>query len=317
MIFALGYIGNDPDKGFKSTVASKIPAFQILEKVRIWDSIKKGAFQGKFSLELLLGLFFCTIKIHSTINVPAVTEKAAISRVPIIIHSFYLPSSSSTFLHLTLARAVAILKPNTMMTTKDEKEQIVRSHYEPRIDKYEKGHETLDWESEESQRKRFQVLADHVPLDGKMLLDVGCGIGDLYTFLKEHNIGSHYTGIDLLEKMVDKAKELHPEGNFLQGDIFTRSPFEEKTFDVAYCSGIFNLNMGDNSRFLKEAIPVFFRHSREWVVFNLLDPDHYVKDSRYCFFRPQEVLPWLKPYASKVEIVEDYVPNDFTVIARI
>jgi len=203
------------------------------------------------------------------------------------------------------------------MTDDKERDKIVRSHYEPRIGCYDTGYEILDWESEESQLGRFQVLVEHVSLEGKKLLDVGCGIGDLYRYLHEKEIRADYTGIDLLEGMVEKARCLHPEGRFLSGDIFSASPFGANSFDVTYCSGVFNLNMGDNSCFLREAIPVFFHHSREWVVFNLLDPDHYVKDEKYCFFRPEEVLPWVEPLASRVEVVRDYVPNDFTILARV
>ena len=65
----------------------------------------------------------------------------------------------------------------------EERKRIVRNHYEPLLDKYSRGHEILDWESQESQIKRFEVLSDNVELSGKKLLDVGCGTGDLFGFL--------------------------------------------------------------------------------------------------------------------------------------
>ncbi len=197
---------------------------------------------------------------------------------------------------------------------------VVRSHYEPRIDRYQDSHEIHDWENKDSQLKRFEVLIESVPLDGKRVLDVGCGAGELYRTLREHGISAQYTGIDLLDKMVTLAQRSNPGGVFVQGDLFTRSPFERKQFDVVFCSGLFNLKMGDNHRLLQSAIPVFFEHAREHVVFNLLTPQHYASDlaeSRYYFFEPEEVLPWVTPYASDLRLITGYVPNDFTVVAAV
>lgn len=197
---------------------------------------------------------------------------------------------------------------------------IVRSHYEPRIDQFRDSHEILDWESRESQHKRFEVLIDSVSLEGKRLLDVGCGAGDLSRILRERGVTADYTGIDILEKMVSLARRSNPEATFVQGDLFSRSPFDRKQFEVVYCSGLFNLKMGDNHSFLRAAIPVFFEHAREHVVFNLLTPQHYASDladSGYYFFEPEEVLPWVTPYASEVELVTGYVPNDFTILATV
>ena len=60
----------------------------------------------------------------------------------------------------------------------------IRRHYEPRLDRETEPYRILDWASPQSQEARFQVLADEVPLAGKTLLDVGCGLGDLYGFLR-------------------------------------------------------------------------------------------------------------------------------------
>lgn len=195
--------------------------------------------------------------------------------------------------------------------------EVVKSHYEPRIGRYRKGHEITDWEDEESQRERFRIFTDTVPLEGCSLLDVGCGIGDLYAYLQEQKIRASYTGIDILPGMIEKARERFPRLPLHVGDIFTDSPFKAKSFDVVYCSGIFNLQMGDNRALLQRALPRFFDHSRGWVVFNLLDPDHFADNCRYCCFKPEEVLSWVAAYSADARIYRDYVPNDFTIVARV
>ena len=61
----------------------------------------------------------------------------------------------------------------------------IRRHYEHRITPERENFDVLDWACAESQQTRFAVLADNVELAGRSLLDIGCGLGDLRTFLDE------------------------------------------------------------------------------------------------------------------------------------
>ncbi len=197
----------------------------------------------------------------------------------------------------------------------DDRKRIVGEHYNPLLSKYSRGYEILDWESRDSQLKRFEVLTDNVRLENKKLLDVGCGTGDLFGFLNSRGTAVSYFGIDILEGMVERAGEIYPKGKFFTGNIFRESPFSKKQFDILFCSGIFNLNMGDNETFFKEALPVFFNHAKEKVVFNLLDPGHYIQSNKYSFFRQKDVLHWIREYTDNVKCITGYIPNDFTIIA--
>ena len=198
----------------------------------------------------------------------------------------------------------------------EERKRIVSNHYEPLLNKYSRGYEILDWESLDSQIKRFEVLTDNADLSGKKLLDIGCGTGDLYGYFIDRGLDVDYYGIDILPKMIAKAYEIYPKGRFFTGDIFKESPFGKRQFDIIFCSGIFNLNMGDNESFFKEALPVFFAHAKSMVVFNLLDPGHSVHSSKYYFFDYKAVLHWIRQYTDNVRVVTGYIPNDFTIVAE-
>ncbi len=191
----------------------------------------------------------------------------------------------------------------------------IAEHYTERISRKAPGYDILDWESEEAQLGRFSVLSEHIDLNGRSLLDVGCGVGDLYGYLLRSHIDADYTGVDILEEMVQEAKRRYPTGRFVSGDLFTSDMMAEKSFDVVYSSGIFNLNLGNNTAFLKSALPVFFRIAGQRVVFNLLDPGHPAQSERYAYFDPEEVVSLVGEYAGNVQLVQGYVPHDFTVIA--
>jgi len=193
----------------------------------------------------------------------------------------------------------------------------IRAHYEPRISRGRENHDVVNWASARSQRARFKVLADNVPLEGFSLLDVGCGLGDLLGYLNRRRVSVEYTGVDLLEKMIEAAVERYPAGRFLAADIFEDNPFEPASFDVVFCSGVFNLDLGNNRLFLPRALDVFFRLARRYLVFNLLHSRLPHDDHRYFHFDPREIAEHLSRRRGSVRIIDDYLPNDFTVICAL
>ena len=192
----------------------------------------------------------------------------------------------------------------------------IHSHYEPRITPARENYDVLDWASAASQQARFNVLADQVPLEGRSLLDVGCGLGDLHAYLAARKIAVRYTGVDLIEKMVAAARQRHPGVRFVRGDIFAEPVLAGEKFDRVFCSGTFNLNLGNNRLFLPQAIGRLFELTNEYVVFNLLHHRARGDDPRYAYYDPADVRAILAKFPCEVRILDDYLPNDFTVICR-
>jgi cyclopropane fatty-acyl-phospholipid synthase-like methyltransferase len=197
---------------------------------------------------------------------------------------------------------------------------VIRSYYEGNMARGLPEYGILGWESEEAQQTRFDILLSKVDLEGKKLLDVGCGVGNLYEYIKSKNINVKYTGVDILDKMVEKARAKRLDADFINIDIFKNNIFEEKSFDIIYASGIFNLDLGNNTEFLANALDLFFRLSRETVVFNLLSVSSPNKEDRYFYFNPDEVAEILAGFSgllAKTEFVESYLDNDFTVVCGV
>jgi len=196
------------------------------------------------------------------------------------------------------------------------RKQRIRGHYEHRVASGRANHDVLDWTSAASQEARFVVLADNVDLSGRSLLDVGSGLGDLCGFLKRRRIAVEYTGVDILEKMVQAARRRHRDGRFLHADIFQGDPFGDERFDVVFCSGTFNLNLGNNREFLPTAVARMLELAREHVVFNLLHARYAGSDGTYFYHDPDDVRAMLRDLPCELRLLDDYLPNDFTVICR-
>ena len=199
------------------------------------------------------------------------------------------------------------------------KSQQIRQHYQPRHNQQRANYDVLDWASAEAQQIRFAVLADNVELNGKTLLDVGCGLGDLYAYLKSRGISVDYCGVDLLAEMTGAAAGKNPDAKFISGDIFapdskTLAPNER--FDVVFCSGMLNLDLGNNDEFLPDAMLRMLELSKEHMVVNLLHVRCEKKYPHCAYYDPQAVMSILEPANCGVRLIDDYLPNDFTLIVQ-
>ncbi len=200
-----------------------------------------------------------------------------------------------------------------------KKLDIIKTYYDNNMEKQLPEYGILGWESEEAQHLRFDMLLSSIALDGRKLLDVGCGTGNLLEYMISKGIKAEYTGIDILEKMIAIAKGKKLAGSFMHMDIFKNNIFGRNSFDVVYTSGIFNLNLGNNREFLKNALELFLDISGDAVVFNLLHVDSPDREDKYFYFHPDEVRDILAPLAgrlAKAEFIESYLKNDFTVVVH-
>jgi SAM-dependent methyltransferase len=200
-----------------------------------------------------------------------------------------------------------------------KKLETIRTYYESKMGKGLPDYGVLGWESQEAQNLRFEILFSAVEIDGKSLLDVGCGMGNLLQFLEGKKISVTYTGTDILESMIEQAKQKNPGAVFHHADIFKNNIFKNGSFDIVYASGIFNINLGNNFEFLEKALRQLLDLAGEAVVFNLLHCESRDREDGYSYFHPDEIRRMIKGMPDKVgrlDIIEDYLHNDFTVVCR-
>lgn len=198
--------------------------------------------------------------------------------------------------------------------------ELIESYYKDKIKPENPDYRVHGWESEAAARKRFGALFAAVDLNGKTLLDVGCGVGSLFGELERCKIRCDYVGIDILPAMTAAARQRQPKGVFMTVDLEEENPFGAKSFDVVYASGIFNLNSGCNERFLTDTVSVFMNIASESVVFNLLHERSGDREDEYFYTTPaavEKLLRRLSPRPRSLEFDDGYSQNDFTVILRL
>lgn len=209
----------------------------------------------------------------------------------------------------------------------------IRRHYESRIDPSRENFDVLDWGSREAQEARFAALAAvlramaattraGVPTVGTVqpapcLLDVGCGLADLRRYLAERELDIRYVGVDLTLAILREARRRSGKVALLQADAIAAPPFRSGSIDVVFCSGVFNLNLGNNREFIGHALPRLTRLATRCVVANFL---HVRTAHRYphCFYTdPETVGACVAGHVRSVEVRDDYLPNDFTVVLHV
>ena len=228
--------------------------------------------------------------------------------------------------------------------------EIINSYYEEKYQKLEKLNKVLDeallkkettdglninaenyrilgWESRQAQYARFSAFVKNVDIDNCSVLDVGCGLGDLYHFCTSGlNLNIKYTGVDISKKMKDNAEMqlevLRNAGLKLAEGNNSSAVFEcvdvfkgyDKKADWVYASGIFNLNLGNNLEFLENAFDCFKKLSVRGFVCSLLNERSDDKEEPYFYYSPAAVkimAEKLKP--AKIIIDDSYLKNDFTI----
>jgi len=80
----------------------------------------------------------------------------------------------------------------------DDKRTI--EYFSSLVDRYGVDARSLDWGSRQSQHLRFSVLAGIGSMQGARILDVGCGLGDFYGWLREPGYECDYHASILLRR---------------------------------------------------------------------------------------------------------------------
>jgi len=184
--------------------------------------------------------------------------------------------------------------------------------YDEAFEKYGPGPKALLWWDYRSMAIRFRELVREVPVEGKSILDAGCGMGDLLPFLYAKSVDFRYLGIDKSEKFVEIAKRRYEGHQFKAGDPFKHP---EGLFDVVLSSGVMNGNVDNWLAKRKKMIKALWDQTGEVLAFNMaggLKPIRH--DSLIAYADAQEVFDFCKTMSRRVILKADYLEKDFTIV---
>ncbi len=186
----------------------------------------------------------------------------------------------------------------------------VKRFFEDRYDTYGDSHSTLDW-SEAGQRERFRVLTEVGDLRKARVLDLGCGLGHLFAYLRARHLETDYTGYDLSARFVEHARAKFPAARFEVHDVF-RDAFEGP-FDYVFCSGIHNLETGSNDADMAGLLRKAWGAARRGVAFTMLSARAEERTEGRHYYDPLAMAAHALELTPFVVMRHDYMPHDFAL----
>ena len=202
-------------------------------------------------------------------------------------------------------------------------------YYEGLLSQHGDSYLALDWNSPESQRLRFKIFKEIFvygkKASGISVLDVGCGFGDFYGFLKAEGVLNRqrisYTGYDITPGVITVAKKKYPDGRFELKDILTERSVPK--FDYVFCSGALNIRTTEKDEHfahVREMVARMFDLSVCGTAINFLSegslpaaPADELNAGRYFYFSPDQIVNYARHLTSRFIIRHDYHPGDFTL----
>jgi SAM-dependent methyltransferase len=202
----------------------------------------------------------------------------------------------------------------------DKYSEEIKKAYEEHLEKHDPNSpEAVHWIGKNKTWLRFKILVKIDDLNGKKVLDFGCGNALLLDFLNENDVKCNYYGWDISEKMIKVAKNRHPYANFKVVDVLKDNLKPYKGFfDYILISGVFNLKTAPDKEFHKKWIEAILLRlwslCKKGIAVNFMTEyvDYEDKELYYCpiseiaFFCVKHLSRWF-------EIIHDYQLWEFTM----
>lgn len=183
--------------------------------------------------------------------------------------------------------------------------------YYRKLNGYDNDYDKVGWHSgEDGQNNRFKTLLEIGVKEGDSILDFGCGLGDLYGYLRDNHIKVKYIGVDVCDFLIEQAKEKYPKGKFV---TINSLDDVKSNFDWFLASGVFTY--GHKLKEVLDVLKQAYRMSNKGISFNMLkflkekdniySPIKYY-DSKLNFFNPKWMLYFVENTFGNGELIEGY-----------
>ena len=195
------------------------------------------------------------------------------------------------------------------------KDEIVKDFFNKLVEKHGYSPKSLAYGSEKSQKIKFNIVTEVGIEDNCSVLDVGCGFGDYFNYLKQKGVKNvKYCGIDISNKIVDFAKEKNSLVNVIQGNVLDLS--DDEKYDYVISLGFNCVKTGSNWETLTQVLDKMWKLSKKGIAYNAVSTFSEAKPRKIYFVSPAKVIDYIMNNLTyKVVFRHDYMPHDFTIFA--
>jgi len=193
----------------------------------------------------------------------------------------------------------------------EDRTESILEYFSSRFDKFGDSPKTLDYGSTEVQEKRFDILLKIGDINDCKILDIGCGLGHLFRYIRSRGIAVDYVGYDINSRFIEDCKEKYPEARFELFNIEEKEPQEE--FDYVFSSGIYNYGFNGDLNIVMDVINKFFKASKKGSAHNFISILGDFQNPEVNYFDPAEIAGLIQKTTRNYVVRHDYLPHDFTI----
>lgn len=155
------------------------------------------------------------------------------------------------------------------------------------------------------------MFAQFNAVAGASVLDVGCGVGDFYAYLRSEFPSATYDGVDISSAMIERAQALHPSARFAATDVLTCPP--ERRWDFVVAFGVHNVRLPGAEDLLWDLLARQFELCDVAAHVSLLTDRYLGFGAAALPWDPSEVLRRALTLTPYVALRHDYLPHDFSL----
>lgn len=202
------------------------------------------------------------------------------------------------------------------MSNFNEVSDSLERHYRNKFMEHGPTSEGVDWgTNEKAVEIRHSVMHKIIQKKKCSILDVGCGYGAFYEYLLNKNLDFEYTGLDLVEEMIDYSSAKHTACSFIKGDILD---LEIEKKDYIICNGILTQKLGCSQlemwEFVKKVILKMWSIADEAIAFNIMSTNVNFFSENLFYKSPTELLAWVnQEITNSFSIIHSYPLYEYTV----
>tara|TARA_X000000368_G_scaffold199442_1_gene157532 strand:+ start:21196 stop:21825 length:630 start_codon:yes stop_codon:yes gene_type:complete len=194
--------------------------------------------------------------------------------------------------------------------------------YQQLYEKYGISPEAVKARDLKQQLLRFEQLlaCSDVEMDDS-ILDVGCGSGELLSYMRKIGLNGEYCGVDFIKEFVEHGNNFFKKdtaSNFIQIDI--ENDDIPKSFDWVILSGVFNDLRDDSEMFFYSTLDKMFKSSTKGIVFNSLTKYVDYEDNNLFYTYPDKVMRYCLENFSKYivlktnyQLKKDTIPFEYSL----
>ncbi len=172
---------------------------------------------------------------------------------------------------------------------------------------------TVGWGSSEQQQYRFARALECADFAARTVLDVGCGFGDFFAFLRTRRVPiGKYVGIDINPEFIAVATKKYASAEFACASLIDA---EEGRFasDIVVMLGLLNFKQEvlENPRYSRDMVTKGYSLCRETLIADFLSvriTDDYPKEDFVYYYDPRKVLELGLELSPNVVLKHDYRP---------